>query len=271
MPDVQEVFRMATQKVRPDPGALERQHRDQRWRAAKKKTAVYALVAVLVVAGTVIGISELRGSDVQPGGSGPTVPPPTATPIPSLPTGSLEPGTYVLSAAPGGSFDASYRITISVPSGYAGFQGWAVLGPETLLNFGIVDNVFADPCHWHGSLLHPPLGPRVGDLVAAMANQPGRHATTPMDVTLDGYAGRQMELTAPADFAGCDSGQFQSWTFAPGESDARFHEPGEHDLLWILDVDGVRLVLDVAYSPGASAQDRAKLLQMVESIRIDPR
>jgi sigma-70-like protein len=97
------------------------------------------------------------------------------------------------------------------------------------------------------------------------------HATTPMDVTLDGYAGRQMELTAPADFAGCDSGQFQSWTFAPGESDARFHEPGEHDLLWILDVDGVRLVLDVAYSPGASAQDRAKLLQMVESIRIDPR
>ena len=76
MPEVQEVFRMATQKVRPDPEALERQHRGQRRRVAKKRAAVYALVAVLLVAGVVLGISTLGSDDVQPAGSGSNAPPP---------------------------------------------------------------------------------------------------------------------------------------------------------------------------------------------------
>ena len=63
MPEVQEVFRMATQKVRPDPGALERQHRNQRWQVTKRKGGVYALVAALVIAGTVIGVGVLRDRD----------------------------------------------------------------------------------------------------------------------------------------------------------------------------------------------------------------
>ena len=73
MPEIQEVFRMATQKVRPDPEALDRQHRGQRRRVAQKRAAVYALVALLLVAGVVIGISTLaqrrcpaRGLRVEP-------------------------------------------------------------------------------------------------------------------------------------------------------------------------------------------------------------
>lgn len=54
---------MATQKVRPDPGALERQHRDQRWRVAKRKTAVYALVAGFVIVGVVVGLAALRSDE----------------------------------------------------------------------------------------------------------------------------------------------------------------------------------------------------------------
>lgn len=72
MPDVQEVFRMATQKVRPDPGAMERQHREQRRHVAKRKAGVYALVAGIIVAGLVIGISVLRETDEpegRPGGA----------------------------------------------------------------------------------------------------------------------------------------------------------------------------------------------------------
>jgi hypothetical protein len=60
MPDVKEIFRMATESVRPDPGALERQHRSQRWHVAKQKTGVYALVAGLVIAGVVFGVRSLR-------------------------------------------------------------------------------------------------------------------------------------------------------------------------------------------------------------------
>jgi hypothetical protein len=49
MPDVQEVFRMSTQKVKPDPGALERQFGQQRRRTIRRKAGVYGLVAALVV------------------------------------------------------------------------------------------------------------------------------------------------------------------------------------------------------------------------------
>jgi hypothetical protein len=49
MPDVQEVFRMSTQKVKPDPGALERQFGQQRRRTVRRKAGVYGLVAALVV------------------------------------------------------------------------------------------------------------------------------------------------------------------------------------------------------------------------------
>jgi hypothetical protein len=269
MPEIQEVFRMATQKVRPDPEALDRQHRGQRRRVAQKRVAVYALVVVLLLAGVVFGISTLGSDKEQPAGSGsnPTLAP-SAEPT-ALPSGIVEPGTYVMSAVDP-NFDAAYRITITVPSGHEGYQGWALLGPNTGLSFDVVYNVFADPCQWTGALLHPRVGPGVADLVTALENQPGRHATTPKDVTLDGYDGKQMELTAPADLSGCDAGRFQSWTFAPGDSDTRYHRPGEHDLLWILNVDGHRLVLDVAYTPGASAQERAELLQIAESARIDP-
>ena len=49
MPDVQEVFRMSTQKVKPDPGALERQFGQQRRRTIRRKVSVYGLVAAFVV------------------------------------------------------------------------------------------------------------------------------------------------------------------------------------------------------------------------------
>lgn len=77
MPDVQEVFRMATQKVRPDPEALERQHRGQRRRVTQKRVAVYALVAALAIVGVVVGISALGSDNARPASSGsnPTLPP----------------------------------------------------------------------------------------------------------------------------------------------------------------------------------------------------
>lgn len=56
MPEVQEVFRMATQKVHPEPGALERQHRGQRRRTAQRKASVYAIVAAIGLAAAVIAL-----------------------------------------------------------------------------------------------------------------------------------------------------------------------------------------------------------------------
>ena len=47
MPDVQEVFRMSTQKVRPDPGFTERQEQRQRRTARNRKLGAFAVVAVI--------------------------------------------------------------------------------------------------------------------------------------------------------------------------------------------------------------------------------
>ena len=150
MPEIQEVFRMATQKVRPDPGSLDRQHRGQRRRVAQKRAAVYALVVVLLVAGVVIGISTLGSDDVQPAGSGSN---PSTAPS-SIPEhlssgGDVEPGTYVVTAIDP-AFDVRYAITVSVPDGYQAFDGWGILkdSGRQWVSASVVGNVYADPCHW---------------------------------------------------------------------------------------------------------------------------
>jgi hypothetical protein len=274
MPEVQEVFHMATQKVRPDPDALERQHRDQRRHVAKQKGAVYALVAALVVVGMVIGISVLRSGDdrtaIVPGRSTPT---PTEKP-PVLPDGVMEAGTYAFTTLDP-SFDGSYRITIDVPAGYAGFGGFAV-GPahttQTGVSAWVVGYVYGDPCHRSGAgaLLGQSAVSSVDGLVAALANQRGLHASSPTDIKVDGFSGKYMERTVAAGtkLTDCDGGEFKPWLGTDGG--ARYILPGQVDLLWIVDVDGVPLVIDTALH-AASAKDRAELVQMVESIRIDPR
>jgi hypothetical protein len=83
----------------------------------------YAVVAALVVAGTVFAISTLR-SDERTTSPGSTVAP---TSIPSVTAGALEPGTYVVRTLDP-DLDASHRITIDVPDGYEGSEeGFAVL------------------------------------------------------------------------------------------------------------------------------------------------
>jgi hypothetical protein len=66
MPDVQEVFRMATEKVRPDPGAMERQNRTQRRRSVTRRAGGYALLGILVIAAAVIGVIATRPRDERP-------------------------------------------------------------------------------------------------------------------------------------------------------------------------------------------------------------
>jgi Tol biopolymer transport system component len=56
MPDLQEVFRIATQQVRPDPGALERQLREQRSFKVRRKVGAIALAAALAMAAAYITI-----------------------------------------------------------------------------------------------------------------------------------------------------------------------------------------------------------------------
>ena len=44
--------------------------------------------------------------------------------------------------------------------------------------------------------------------------------------------------------------------------------PNQHHQLWILDVDGTRLVIGATYFPDTSPQDRADLDEILASIQI---
>jgi hypothetical protein len=87
MPEVQEVFRMATQKVRPDQGALERQHGQQRRRTIRRKMSVYGLVAALAAAILFVVVRAEVDSDEQVPGGQPVTP--TTAPQAAAPVGTV--------------------------------------------------------------------------------------------------------------------------------------------------------------------------------------
>lgn len=248
--------------------------RAERSSAARRRPAAASLLLAFALMAGACGATQ-EAPDATTGTPGATNAEPdgasSPTPAHLAVGGALEAGTYVVSAIDPG-FDASHRITISVPEGYQAFEGWGIMkdGGRQWVSASVVGNVYADPCHWDGTLLDPPVGMNFEALVAAIADQQGRHASTPTDVTLAGFAGKRMELTVPAtiNMADCDNGQFRYWLdTGGGERYAPF--PGEHDRLWILDVDGVPLVIEAAWPFGESARAQAELIQMVESVRIE--
>ena len=174
----------------------------------------------------------------------------------------------------------SYSVV--VPPGWFDMDGYFIVtGPtEPVLGFSVWDvgQVFRDPRHWQGQGFDP--GPGVENLVAALVAQKTRNATTPTDVTLAGYAGKYLEWSVPADlkssswtsFDACDLDSdgvhhdFLSW-LGNGTGDRYEEVPGQLDQLWVLDVNGQRLVVDATYSPGTSQADRAELERLVGSLR----
>ena len=170
--------------------------------------------------------------------------------------------------------------TAKVPGTWS-VNGSFVIGPGPgVLGLSVWDvgEVPRDPCHWQKSLYDP--GPTVDDLVEALTTQRLRHATEPTDVTLGGYRGRYVEWSVPTDmvvtgdseFQGCDvepsNGlrDFVSW-FGNGDGERYQQVAGQVDMLWILDVDGQRLLVDATYSPDTTETDRAVLGGIVESLR----
>jgi hypothetical protein len=172
-------------------------------------------------------------------------------------------------------FTASHRITLDVPEGYSGEGDVGVLKDTPAGNTGVVvwpvADVFVDACQWRGARSAVS---SADDVVAALADQKALSPTTPTDVTVAGSAATYMELTTPsqAKVDRCDDARFTVWDGSDSSPAHRYlNNPGEAQLLWILDVDGTPIVIGAPISADSSAQDRAEVLQMVESIRIDPR
>jgi hypothetical protein len=229
-----------------------------------QKLAAAALIMVLAAAAVgVFLVMHRQANESLPAGFAP----PQAMPAG---TQDLKAGTYTfdnsLLGFPGKPFP---NVVITVPDGWMINGGFAVSGhsdtPRRLaVSFWSVVDVYANGCHWFGPTIHP--GPTVDDLAAVLAARPLRNATAPGAVSLGGYQGKYLEWSVPADilFSDCDGGMFKSWTDAGGD---RYQQgPGQVDQLWILDIEGRRLVIDATYLAGATEQDRAELAKVVNSI-----
>jgi hypothetical protein len=246
----------------------------------------YGLVAAVAVVAVVLGAALLgRGPNVGGGPESPTETPqttssPVSSAISALPDGVLLPGTYSIRPQD----ISSPRVLVTVPAGWYG-GGFGVSkggsidppGGAGVLFWGGPFNVYDDPCHWSTSLPGSPTGPTVGDLAGALAARQTRDATPATDVTVDGFGGKALQLTVSADlgfdtvdgFADCDEGGFRSWISPDGNTFREHQGPGQHDQLWIVDVHGIRVVVDATFYDGTPAADKGEIQAILDSIRFE--
>jgi hypothetical protein len=252
------------------------QRRLSRW-TARSLFGINRMVATGIAAG-LVAIAAIWGIGLLapggPGFGGPALdssPTPTPSPMawPTSENAALRAGTYVSEApSPAGSI-------ITLPEGWSAcgvgseeLAACAHPGGRRAVSVSIVSNVVADPCHGSRALLDPRVGDSVDDLVSAISNLSGFVATAPIDIDIDGRAGKEFELTAPTGPACVDDNTgLATWTTSWG---INVVGPGEVNLLRIVEVDGVRVMIAAAYQPSASAAEITELRAIFDSIQLAP-
>jgi hypothetical protein len=220
-----------------------------------------AATAVVVVAVVGVGLlSAILGHG--PGGPAPS-PTPTTAILPSPGAeATLTPGRYALQAlsVPG--------ISLDVPAGWFpcyGDPNEQGVCSERQLEVAalIVQNVVAGQCGSGGELRSPPPGPSVDELVAAISNIPGVTVPPALDVSVDGFAGKELTVTA-AEPASCT---IQTWATTDRTNGMTGDEV---DIVRILDVGGTRVLIVGAYHiayPEAGT-DAALIRQLLDSVQV---
>jgi hypothetical protein len=262
--------------------------------------AAAAIIVVLVVGSQLLGPATPGGVGAAPT-TQPTAtakPSPTATAAPSPAESSawlgIPAGPYVISAG-----DDPLQATVDIAS-----PGWSWVPdfdavskdddgldpPETVGATMLVSqwpagtgfDVYGDPCHWSTTIPETPAS-TPDEIATALAAQASRDATTPVDVTVGGYAGKTLTLHVPMsyqlpeasreeEFASCDLAQFGSYAAQGDTEPTRNHQgPGQIDELWILDVDGAIVIIDAMYGPAAPADLVAEVRAIANSATFETR
>jgi hypothetical protein len=161
-------------------------------------------------------------------------------------------------------------VEITIPDGgwEAGGEGTVIASPRdgalVLRWSGLTTGLHSDPCL---PVSHMPTDIKVGvtvdDFVDAVVAHPVFQVSEPVDTELDGYPGRLFTLTGPPDISDCDN--WRPWE--PGISQGR----NDNWNVWVIDVEGLRVILVAEESAGVPAEVKRDLKQMVESIRFVPR
>jgi hypothetical protein len=244
---------------------LEAQSETDEQRKRPKRLVVVGLLAAAATVAIAI-VATYNGDPESPADQpSPTVTaPPTLPPQPLFATMGeydLGPGTYFVGEVGG---IATPRIFLTLGEGWrTSGGGLGIIHPELgVIVFHRLDptHVYTDACHADEGM-HPGPLTTVDDVVAALSEQAGWAAVTaPSDISVNGYAGRTFQRTAPADFTGCNPGEarFRSW------SEDWWYDPNEIETLRIYDVNGSIIVINARTAedtvPGVAA--------VLDSIRI---
>jgi hypothetical protein len=218
--------------------------------------------AAAVVVAALLGFNYLISPNI--GARSPSEPSPTpAAPADVMPPGGpLDAGPYQLGEA------FPVPLAFDLPSGLesCGDAGERVVClPSAIgVSFLTIENVVVDPCDPSDELRDPPVGPSVDDLVTAIRELPGFQASSVADVTVDGYAGKEFEVTAPVN-PGCGLATWASPGRVNGVGEA------ETNRIRIVDVDGTRVAIFLAYFPSTPHADVIQLQEIVDSVRFDDR
>jgi len=240
------------------------------WRSIDMNIATkYVLGAAAAVLVALVGIQLTSPG----GGFGSSADPtpivssaPSAVPVP---TASTEAAAIVIGE---GYLD---RVEVSAPR-FAGWRLEANFAGKGEIGFSAwtVDAVYPDPCQWEDERLDLSRPPTVDEIVTALVAQAGRDPSRPAEVTLGGMPATRFELVTPADLdiATCDQGRYKAWTERSDPGGGNWnHQPGQMDIIYVVDVDGGPVVVDIWRQPSTSGADLGELESVVEAMEIDLR
>lgn len=135
-----------------------------------------------------------------------------------------------------------------------------VPSPPTLF-FTVVTRLDSTPCGSQAGASS--VGRSAEDLANALASLPGLTVEGPTEQLVGGYPAFALTMIAPASSADCST-----WTIWPGPND-HWLVPAERNRLWIVDVDGFRLVISAETFETSPAEALAEQTEMIESIEFD--
>jgi hypothetical protein len=126
--------------------------------------------------------------------------------------------------------------------------------------------LFSDPCLTQEeaeAAADISVGPTVDDLVTALVDHPSLDVTSPVDVTLAGYPGKYLDLQVPGDISTCS-------TYRPLDGHHYAQGPSQRWHMWVLDVDGVRVLVETNDFARTSAARLAEEQAIIRSLKIAP-
>jgi hypothetical protein len=183
----------------------------------------------------------------------------------------LEPGRYLIAY----EWHTAVPFSFTMPSGWVSenFGRTVSKHPDQPHEMGwnpfVIDKIFSDACSADDES-EVEVGPSVDDLVNAVLSQPGPATSGPVEITMDGYPGKRVDLTVRT---GLDPSTcrievgLQLWKDRGGKHQVLL--PDGTISVYIVDVDGERLVIATQYREGSSEEDIAEMEAIIASIEIE--